>query len=63
MMQNNWVCNKCNAQMEVRETSFEYMRLSFSMPLPRCPICGLVYISEEIAKEKLAKVEIELEEK
>jgi hypothetical protein len=49
--------------MQPAKTSFTYMGLYFHAEVPRCPQCGQVYISEELARGKMAEVEMQLEEK
>jgi hypothetical protein len=39
------------------------MGYHFNATLPRCPVCGLVYIDEELATGKIAQVEMQLEDK
>jgi len=60
---NDLICFKCNVQLVKCRTVFNYLRFTFSHDLPRCPVCGLVYIPEETVKGKMAEVEMELEEK
>jgi hypothetical protein len=40
-----------------------YLGQSFPVELPRCPSCGFVYVSEELALGKMLKVEQALEDK
>ena len=56
-------CCKCHKKLVLRKTQFHYMGFSFHTDLPCCPCCGQVYISEELARGKIAEVEMELEEK
>lgn len=56
-------CLKCNEKLEERKTLFTYLGFTFSTPLPRCPVCGQVYISEGYATGKLHDVEKTLEDK
>ncbi len=60
---SNMTCLKCNARLVERKTLFTYLKFNFSAPLPRCPVCGQVYISEEFAAGKLSDVETTLEDK
>jgi hypothetical protein len=39
------------------------MNHQFRYDFPRCPVCGQVYISEEIVNGKMKEVEIALEDK
>ena len=62
-MDNQLECFHCKLPMELQKTNFHYMGMSFSTELPRCPVCGLVHIPQELAEGKMAEVEMELEEK
>lgn len=57
------ICAKCNVKLEKRKTVFQYMKNEFSEDLPRCPICGQVYIDEELVRGRMKEVETELEDK
>ena len=59
----NLICCKCDVPLVERKTVFNYMGISFNTDLPGCPVCGQVFIPEEIVKGKMASVEMELEEK
>jgi hypothetical protein len=45
------------------KTTFLYMGSHFNQELPRCPSCGQVFISEEMAEGKISEIEQILEEK
>lgn len=62
-MEQALICTKCNVPLEPIKTTFSYLGHEFYSALPRCPNCGLVYVSEELAKGKMASVESELEDK
>lgn len=57
------ICDKCKVEMELREVEFSYLNRAFRHKVPRCPACGQVYISEELAKGRMSDVEKLLEEK
>ncbi len=61
--ERNLVCCKCNVNLVRQKTVFNYMGFTFNEVMPRCPVCGLVYISEEIVAGRMADVEMQLEEK
>ena len=42
---------------------FEYLGHTFFADAPRCPVCGQVYLSEELVKGRVAEVEMQLEDK
>ncbi|MBR3397434.1 MAG: hypothetical protein IKG70_06275 [Lachnospiraceae bacterium] len=58
-----WRCDKCNKELEIKKASFEYMGRTFDHEVPVCPVCGKVFISEELAKGKMAEVETLMEDK
>ncbi|HZJ74539.1 MAG TPA: YgiT-type zinc finger protein [Perlabentimonas sp.] len=57
------ICNKCNKELEPIKTNFSYLGHSFFTDLPKCPKCGMVYISEEFVKSRISEVEMQLEDK
>jgi ssDNA-binding Zn-finger/Zn-ribbon topoisomerase 1 len=57
------ICLKCNVPLELRKTSFTYLGFNFKTDLPKCPVCGQVYLSEELVKGKVTEVETSLEDK
>ena len=59
----NMICLKCDAPMELGEVTFNYLGFSFSTELPYCPICGQVYVSEELSKGRMRETELLLEDK
>jgi len=56
-------CCKCNVTLVSKRTDFRYLAHNFFADIPACPVCGQVYVSEELAKGKIAEVEKNLEEK
>ena len=59
----NLVCCKCGIELQLLQTALNYMDHNFTVELPRCPQCGLTYISPELAAGRMAEVEILLEDK
>ena len=57
------ICSKCDCPLEEMDTHFTYLDRRFRHKVSRCPKCGQVYISEELAKGKMAQLEKSLEEK
>lgn len=57
------ICERCQVEMEELEVEFTYLSRNFRHKAPRCPICGQVYIPEEIATGRMSEVERMLEEK
>jgi hypothetical protein len=58
-----WMCSQCNRMLQVAPITVEYMGNQFTVELPRCPDCGIVLISEDLALGKMAEVEQLLEDK
>ena len=56
-------CNICKAPLEEKEVDLYYLGMAFHTTMPACPICGQVYISEELARGKAAQVEMQMEDK
>jgi uncharacterized protein with PIN domain len=57
------ICHKCNKELELQKTDFTYLGYSFFTELPRCPECGLVFISEDLVKGRISEVEMQMEDK
>ena len=56
-------CMKFGVQLEKGKAKFMYLDNGFPVELPVCPICGFVYVPEELALGKVASVERALEDK
>ncbi|MHB8072447.1 hypothetical protein E4K67_07770 [Desulfosporosinus fructosivorans] len=63
MNEDEVYCVKCNVRLVALKTTFTYLKHEFYVDLPRCPSCGQVYVSEELAKGKMTEVEMSLEDK
>lgn len=61
--QSNKICERCNVKMTLIKVQFSYLNRSFSHEVPRCPSCGQVFISEELASGRIHDVETALEDK
>lgn len=57
------ICLACGIALEPGKIEASYLGQSFPVDLPRCPRCGFVYVSEELASGKMLKVEQALEDK
>ena len=58
-----WVCTKCGVGLVQKSTLFSYMGMTFSHEVMRCPKCGMVLITKELADGKMAEVEQLMEDK
>jgi hypothetical protein len=57
------VCAACNVPLQIGKVDASYLGQSFPVDLPRCPRCGFVFVTEELAYGRMLKVEQALEEK
>lgn len=62
-MEKHWKCRKCGAELESRPVVLEYLGSSVQHDLPKCPKCGIVLITGELARTKMTEVETMLEDK
>ncbi len=61
---NNLICSKCKLPLELKAISIDYLDYHFdNEKVPRCPKCGLIYISEDYVNGKATKLETTLEDK
>jgi transcription elongation factor Elf1 len=63
MKEDELYCLKCDTRLVLSKTTFTYLKHEFYADLPTCPVCGQVYVTEELAKGKMADVETLLEDK
>jgi predicted RNA-binding Zn-ribbon protein involved in translation (DUF1610 family) len=57
------LCFACGVPLEPRRTAFTYLDHAFTAEVPRCPRCGQVFISEELARGRIKDAEMQLEDK
>ena len=57
------VCGKCNTGLVEKKIRLKYLGHEFFADVPCCPVCGDVYISEDLVTGKMAEVETALEDK
>jgi len=60
---DEWICAKCSAVLTPKKMIFSYIGSTFSHEVPRCPACGMIFISKEFADGRMAEVEQLLEDK
>ena len=58
-----WECAKCGVPLVAGKVTVEYLGNAYPVDLLKCPRCGLVLVSEELALGKMAEVEKTLEDK
>ncbi len=56
-------CLKCGVNLVKGKAKFTYLDNGFPVELPVCPVCGFVYVPEELALGKVLSVEKALEDK
>lgn len=59
----DWTCGRCGEPLEPGKVVLAYMGSEFTVELPQCVKCGIVWVSEELATGKMAEVEKILEDK
>ncbi|WP_237152913.1 DVU_1557 family redox protein [Oryzibacter oryziterrae] len=57
------LCFACDVPLEMGKVEATYLGQKFPVDLPRCPKCGFVYVSEDLALGKMLRVEQALEDK
>lgn len=58
-----WKCHRCDCYLVAGPVAVEYMGNRFNTELPKCPDCGFVLVTEDVAMGKMAEVEQILEDK
>lgn len=61
--QGQYKCRKCGVNLVKGKAKFMYLGNGFPVELPICPICGYIYVPEELAMGKVLSVERALEDK
>jgi hypothetical protein len=56
-------CAKCDVQMVLGKVTVAYLGSEFPVDLLKCPVCGMVFVPEELALGKMLQVEQALEDK
>lgn len=57
------LCDPCQTELKVSQVFLNYLGSSFHADLLKCPKCGQVYIPEDLVKNRVAEVEMQLEDK
>ncbi len=61
--QTQWMCADCNIPLETSKVDVAYLDSAFPVELLKCPNCGLVLITEDLALGRMAEAEKQLEDK
>lgn len=57
------VCLACDLELAPAPTELTYLGHTFHVEVPCCPGCGLVVIPEDLARGRMAEVELQMEDK
>ena len=60
---DGWICAKCGAVLAPKKKIFSYMGTTVSHEVLGCPVCGMVFISKQLADGKMTEIEQMLEDK
>ncbi|MEG1501731.1 MAG: hypothetical protein RR396_07200, partial [Clostridiales bacterium] len=60
---DNIHCYICNLPLVPRKVHITYMGTTFTTRILGCPVCGEIYLPEDLALGKAVEVEMALEEK
>lgn len=58
-----WQCDKCGSALQMGKVTVTYLGNDFTVEQWKCPVCGLVLITEDLALGQMAEVEQNLEDK
>jgi hypothetical protein len=58
-----WMCDKCHKSLVLQKVKVRYLEGNFEVDLLKCPLCHMVFISEDLALGKMLEVEKGLEDK
>ena len=56
-------CGACGRFLELKKAEITYLGSVFTLDLPACPLCGTIFVPEELATKKMLEVEKILEDK
>lgn len=62
-MDGKLMCYSCGVPLEKGTAKFSYLGRDFTSEVWKCPVCGLVYVPEEMAEGRMRKAEEMLEGK
>ena len=57
------ICDSCQVEMEELEVQFEYLDKFSRHRVLRCPVCGQVFLPQELVEGRMKDVEKSMEEK
>ncbi len=56
-------CCRCGVPLVLKRADFSYLNYNFHVDVPRCPVCGMIFLPQDLVEGKMAEVEAVLEEK
>ena len=56
-------CARCEIKMSLGQVTVSYLGSEFPVELLKCPVCGTVFVPEDLAIGKMLQVEQALEDK
>lgn len=57
------ICSKCKVPLVEEKCKFAYLGHELHSDMPRCPVCGQVYLSEKLVNGRIQSVETGVEDK
>jgi ribosomal protein S27AE len=63
LSETKWICGKCGQGLKPEKVQVQYLGSVFTTDLLKCPSCGAVLVTEEIALGKMAELEQIIEDK
>lgn len=57
------ICVRCDRELEPSKVNLNYLGHQVTQEFLVCPVCGNLFIPEDIVSDKMQKVEEELEDK
>jgi len=58
-----WKCCKCGKELVLKKAVLRYLGHTVAHEVPTCPVCGRVYIPQDLAEGRMSEVEQQLEDK
>jgi hypothetical protein len=62
-MNDHWICGQCNKELKQGKVQLRYLGKVFATDILKCPVCGMVIVTEEMATGKFAEAEQIIEDK
>ena len=56
-------CDECDCELQPVKATAVYLKFRFEVEVPGCPVCGQLYVPEELVRTRIAELESILEQK